>query len=1176
MRGFPHRNIVRLDSADESREVRLCMASLGDSLAALRTASSCVLTGMRGTAPAYLLARYTQSSTTHTVLCITPDAHTATACAEDIAFFSDGALVPQLFPSLEPPYQSLPSVNDVKIERLATLLALVHDRCRIVVAPIAALQQRVPPPTLFRNVVQTLHTGTVIARDALVSWLQESGYAGTPLVEDTGTMAVRGHVIDCWPVSERQPLRIEFDDDTVASLRHFDPSSQRSHHPCEVAILGPADTLLYTEVRQREALRQLKARADAADIPVKARQALVHALQHRLRPPLLEHLLPLFYAHPATLIDYLSPHTLVALCDPQQCAQQAREYLAQVDGLAMQAPEVAAIVPPQDIAVSWASLTQQWHGFTRCELGEAVATSSATVLSCPTDATAQLRTRYRLQRGHDPMTPIAEFLREQLTARQRIAIVCHTTLAAERTLDLLRWHGLAVGEHRAEQSHAIHIVVGQLSAGFHSPADGLLFLTEPELFGEKIRRHAPQRPSIAGAYTSFQDLAEGDIVVHEHHGIGRYAGLVTMALPATAASDFLQLEYLGGDKLYLPVYRLSQLQRYIGPGDGLPPLDRLGGTRWKTIRKKVLHSIRVMAQELLKIYAARKVHHGIAFSGRDHHLEEFEATFPYDETPDQWRAIEDTLADMQSEQPMDRLICGDVGYGKTEVAMRSAFRAAMDGRQVALLCPTTLLAFQHYHTFTARFAHTALRIELLSRFRTKEEQKAAVVTLAAGTVDIVIGTHRLLQRDIAIPRLGLLIIDEEQRFGVAHKERLRKLRETVDTLSLSATPIPRTLHMSMSGLRDVSIIQTPPADRHAVRTYIVPFDDRLIREAVEREVARGGQIFFVHNRVQTILAMRDHLQRLVPTARIAVAHGQMAEEDLEHAMEHFITRAADLLLCTSIIEAGLDIPAANTLIVNRADTFGLAQLYQIRGRVGRSNVQACAYLLIPPHADVKDGSGLTAVAARRLATLARYTELGSGFSIALHDLEMRGAGNLLGAQQSGHIAEVGYELFARLLERTIRQLQGEPIDEELDPEITIPFSARLPEAYIGDPNLRVAWYKRLASCTTDTALEAAEAELVDCFGALPEATSYLLQVIRLRLAAVALKLETVHVQEQFVRLKFHPSTHLSGAQLCAYVAQHPTTHQLRPDGTVHIRLPHLPAAELFRVVHQELRQLPHL
>ncbi|MBI2343580.1 MAG: transcription-repair coupling factor [Deltaproteobacteria bacterium] len=1152
------------------------MARLQEVISQLQRAPATVL-GLRGSARAYLLGALHAAAPTQQRLIVVPDETAATALMGDLAFFArtttDEAVC--AFPPGELPYRGHPLSVEAKASRLAVLCRLTAHQPATIIAPVTALLQPVPPRGLVLQQTQTFRTGMVMDQESMRQWLTDGGYCAMPLVEDIGTLARRGSLIDCWPPGAEHPLRIEWEGDTMVSLRTFDPATQRSQETWHEAVIGPAEAVLFTPDLQREALRVIKERADAADIPVPSRRVLQEAIALGRRTPILESALPLLYQHCATLCDYLPATMGISLCDPEQLLQVAHAYHTRLRTAAAEEPVLAALLPVDDAALAWEACERALRGHPCAQLAETLVDPPAAAIDVHTVATDHLRGEAQIAHPTaDPLTPVMTALRQLLEARVRCTIVCHTTLAADRTCDLLRWHGLetTAGDSPSRRG-AIAVTRGALSAGFLGEDDGLAFVTEAELFGRKMGQR-PRPPVRSGeAFTTFQDLTAGDHVVHERYGIGRYVGLETMILPGMAETDFLQLEYLGGDKLYLPVYQLGLLQRYLGTNEHPPHVDRLGGTRWNRIRQKVQQSIRTMAHELLRIYAARRVQKGYAFRGRDLALEEFEATFPYDETPDQWQAIEDTLRDMQAEQPMDRLICGDVGYGKTEVAVRAAYRATADGRQVALLCPTTLLAFQHFQTFSARFASMPIRIELLSRFRARPEQQAVVADLAQGAVDMIIGTHRLFQRDIQIPRLGLLIVDEEQRFGVAHKERLRKLRATVDTLTLSATPIPRTLHMAISGLRDVSIIQTPPADRHAIRTYIVPFDDRLIREAIVRELSRGGQIFFVHNRVQTIASMQDHLRRIVPEARLVVAHGQMEEHALEDAMRHFIQREADLLLCTSIIEAGLDIPAANTLIVNRADTFGLAQLYQIRGRVGRSNVQAAAYLLVPAHADMHTGEGMTPIAQRRLATLARYTELGSGFSIAMHDLELRGAGNLLGAQQSGHIAEIGYELFTRLLERTIRQLRGEETVEDIDPDMTLPIAAMLPSAYIADESLRLGWYKRLASCLTEEDLSAQEEELVDRFGPLPPAGIQLIQIIALRIAAIRLRIEQLHVQGTTLRLRFHQSTCVDPQQLFHMVAEDPGRYQLRPDGAFIVRFSALAEDAMVPTIRTLLHQL---
>jgi transcription-repair coupling factor (superfamily II helicase) len=629
-------------------------------------------------------------------------------------------------------------------------------------------------------------------------------------------------------------------------------------------------------------------------------------------------------------------------------------------------------------------------------------------------------------------------------------------------------------------------------------------------------------------------------MVHLDFGVGIYRGLQHLTLGAIEG-DFLLLEYAGGDKLYLPVDRISLVQRYVGAEGIEPHVDKLGGAAWDRAKAKAREAIKEMAEELLKIYAARQIQEKNGFSPPDELYREFEASFAFEETPDQLSAIDDVLRDMESSKPMDRLVCGDVGYGKTEVALRAAFKAVMDGKQVAVLVPTTVLAQQHLETFRERFRAYPVAVEMLSRFRSAKEQKTILAEVAKGGVDIIIGTHRLLQKDVAFKDLGLLIVDEEQRFGVTHKERLKKYRSVVDIITLTATPIPRTLYMSLMGIRDLSIIDTPPVDRLAIKTHVARFADELIHEAVLRELRRGGQIFFVHNRVQSIGAMAEHLGRIVPEARIAVAHGQMDEKELERVMLGFMHGETNLLLCTTIIESGLDIPNANTLIVNRADAFGLAQLYQLRGRVGRAKQRAYAYFLIP-------GEGaISADARERLRILQELTELGAGFRIATHDLEIRGGGDLLGARQSGNIAAVGFELYNELLEEAIRELKGEEMAVRVEPEIKLRIPAFVPEEYVRDPNQRLVIYKKLTQAASTEDIAEVEEELADRFGKLPLATTYLLDVMRLRLRFKALLITEAEFDGRRLVLSFHRQTPVSPDTIIALLRENPRKYQFTPD-----------------------------
>jgi transcription-repair coupling factor (superfamily II helicase) len=734
----------------------------------------------------------------------------------------------------------------------------------------------------------------------------------------------------------------------------------------------------------------------------------------------------------------------------------------------------------------------------------------------------------------------------------RVRLVVQDEAQAHRLKQILREHGLEAADGAQLGSpEGLGILVGECSQGFAVPALGSILLTEEELFGARRRTLRRPRFSRGAALTAFTDLVVGDLVVHEEHGIGRYLGLKTLPVD-DRQGDFLLLEYAEGSRLYLPVERLSVISKYAGADGAAARLDRLGGTSWQRVKESVRAALRQMAEELLRLYAARSVQDGHLFGSDTPWQREFEAAFRFEETPDQLRAIEEVKADMEKPRPMDRLVAGDVGYGKTEVALRAAFKAALDGRQVALLAPTTILAQQHWATFTERFGPFPLRVELLSRFRSPKEQKVVVAGLRQGTVDVVIGTHRLLSRDVAFRDLGLLIVDEEHRFGVAHKERIKQLRKSVDVLTLTATPIPRTLYMSLSGIRDLSIIETPPLDRLPVETVVAPFSRQLIREALERELARGGQVFFVHNRVQSLPSMTAFIQRLHPGARVVMAHGQMRAKDLEDVMLRFVGGQADVLVSTAIVESGLDIPASNTIVLNRADRFGLAQLYQLRGRVGRERQQAYAYLLIPADGRIDD------TAQKRLRVLQELTALGSGFRLALRDLEIRGAGNLLGTQQHGHIAAVGFDLYSKLLAEAVRELTGDVPPEAPEPVVTVEVEALLPESYVPEVTQRLALYKRLAGVARVEEVAEIRSELRDRFGPLPPPVVHLLEVVEIRIAARALGIERLEAVGGKAVVTFAPSTPVSPERLVRAASAGPGRVRLRKEFVVEAPIPRGP------------------
>ena len=740
---------------------------------------------------------------------------------------------------------------------------------------------------------------------------------------------------------------------------------------------------------------------------------------------------------------------------------------------------------------------------------------------------------------------IAELQRGKDAGEQAV-FVATTSGRAERMLELARdYHVIAMAATAAEDTHqaALLVTIGHLARGFRLPEGGLVIYAEADVFEEE--RRAPEQVRRRSATSVFlsdlRDLKVGDYVVHVDHGIGAFVGLKQLAVaPGEPPQEFMELRYAGEDKLFVPVERLDLVQKYTGATK--PPVDRLGGTTWEKAKTRVKKAMRDMAEELLKLYAARKAVPGYAFAADSHWQEEFEGAFPYELTPDQFTAIADIKADMESPTPMDRLLCGDVGYGKTEVAMRAAFKAVMDGKQVAVLAPTTILAFQHQKTLTERFAAFPVRIEMISRFRTKAEQKTVLEDLAAGRVEIIVGTHRLLSKDVEFRDLGLLVVDEEQRFGVAHKEKIKQLRKRVDVLTMTATPIPRTLNMSLAGIRDMSIIETPPKDRLSIQTHVVKFDSEVIRQALRHELERQGQVYVVHNRVESIASIANLITRLVPEARLAVGHGQMGEEQLEKTMLDFMAHKHDVLVATTIVENGLDIPNANTIIINRADRYGLSQLYQLRGRVGRSDRPAYAFLLIPPE------DNLSQVAKKRLAAIKEFSDLGSGFRVAALDLEIRGAGNLLGGEQSGHMESVGFEMYTKLLEETVRELKGEDIEDDLRATVNLRVDLKIDEGYIPDMNQRLMVYRRIASARTEQELERAVEEVRDRYGPLPTTILNLADYGRIRVMADRLGVETVDREGDRVVFRFRPQTRLDPAQLVNFVQRRADVTLVPPSG----------------------------
>ena len=1100
--------------------------------------------GLRGATGAFFLAQCLRQAPAPTV-CLLASPQAAETFAEDLRFFlgNEKSLVPHLslYPSWDvPAFEGISPSSEVIAAQVEGLYTLLSTATPIVVLSIDALAQRVMPQEDFFAATLRVQTGQEVPFSNVVDHLTQWGYRRVPLVEEKGEISVRGGIIDVFPPLATQPLRLEFLGDTVESLRLFDPTSQRSLDRLEEFTFLPMR--FFSLDRLRAARRTVETALADSEAKQREQQRIVENLKSGLPFPGIEFLLPYLYPKLETLGDYIPRGTVVWQIEPASLTTAGEHFWAQMHDCAAQANTAGHFVPdPHSLYLAAEETLQQLSLSLSVELAGLETLNADYTVADVTQTT--LKPILHTRSGDGGLTPLVEQLQHWHEDQQRVFLVVSSTLQASHLQTLLQGHTLHVPIVTAWQEHtadAAAIVIGTLSHGFLLPADRLVFIAEEEIFGERRHRRRSHPRPVADYLTSLSQLKAGDYVVHLDHGVGHYHGLRHLTV-AGIDGDYLHLEYANGDRMYLPVERINLVQKYIGADGHAPALDRLGGQSWEKVKRKTRELILAMARELIEIHAARATLSRPSVPPLGEDYEEFVARFPFEETSGQQAAIEDVIADLRSDKVMDRLVCGDVGYGKTEVALRAAFVAVQNGKQAAVLVPTTILAQQHAETFTRRFADYPIKIELLNRFRSAQESKGVVQGLAAGTVDIVIGTHRLLQRDIVFKNLGLMVIDEEHRFGVSHKEKIKKIRHQVDVLTLSATPIPRTLNMALMGLRDLSVIETPPVDRQAIRTYIARFDDTLIRSAILQELGRGGQVFFVHNRVETIEKMAKQLRELVPEAVIAVAHGQMPEHDLENVMLDFLHHRSNVLLCSSIIESGLDIPTANTLLINRADQFGLAQLYQLRGRVGRSAQRAYAYLLIP------DEHLLTKEATRRLEVLQELDDLGSGFRLAAHDLEIRGAGNLLGKEQSGQVAAVGFELYAQMLEETVLELRGGKIRVQLEPEIQLGFPAYIPEAFIPDVNQRLVFYKKLANVEDRTDLEDLAAEMEDRFGPLPQLVLSFLEVMDLRRVLRDYLVTAVYKKGEKVTLHFHPDSPVKGERLVTLVQKDRGRSQLTPD-----------------------------
>lgn len=1132
------------------------------------------VTGITGTGRVYFLAQLLVV-TERPCLIVLPTARDANRLFQELGFF-----LPESYTYPDPgdrrlyefpvydisPLAGLSPHRNIVNARLKTLYALTSEKNPIVITSIAAILLRIMPKDAFINTLEYLEVGEELVREDLIAKLESGGYQRTSLVEEMGDYAIRGGVVDIFPPLYSKPIRLEFWGDCIDSARYFDPLNQRSIGHLKEMILLPASEIIMDA-------GTLKRARSMGRLPEQGMEGCSFSGQEAW----LNH----FYHRLHTLMDYFPAQGMVFQLDPLRIAAEQNRFIEKVhsdiERYKRESIERGTPFPvTEGILLSADEWGERYSPHPHIDFSELpIELQSDAAMSIEVKGAFEVDNELDVRltgKGRISMAPLAKKISEWIGHGSRVVLVCRTEQQADRLKKILNNYDVVVEEvvvqwFRISPKRGLSICLGRLPKGFAWPEVGIHIISEDEIFGPKRpKARAKKGVDERGLdWTGFSQLKVGDLVVHQDHGIGRYGGLSKMEVESKV-NDFIMIQYAANDRLYIPADRISILQKYVGADEQDPKLDRLGGVSWNLAKQKAKKDIRKIAKQLVELYALRKHRDGFAFSRPDNTFKEFEAAFEHEETQDQITAIEDVLTDMEKDRPMDRLICGDVGYGKTEVALRAAFKAVMDGKQVALLVPTTVLAEQHYETFKNRMNLYRIAIGVLSRFRSKREQKEITAKTRSGKIDVLIGTHRILQKDIAFKDLGLLIIDEEQRFGVRQKERLKRYRALVDVLALTATPIPRTLHMSLMGVRDLSVIETPPEERLAIQTHLSRYDEATLKQAIESELERGGQVFFVHNRVKTIEKEAEKIRRLVPKARLAVAHGQMPERDLEETMIRFLRKEIDILVCTTIIESGLDIPSANTIIIDQVDRFGLSQIYQLRGRVGRSAENAYAYLFL------SDDSRLTRDAEKRLKALMDFSHLGAGIHLAMHDLKIRGGGNILGYTQSGHISAIGYELYLRLVEQAVAELKGEEWYEDINPEINVNLSAYLPEGYISDIDVRLNLYRRLSKLSEEMDLKAIMEEIHDRFGPPPTEVSNLLTLMAVRLDLKKRRINRLDIKNDALLFTFSHDSKVDTEKLIKWVGAQRDRFQFLSSTKLQIRIPNsTPIEALYKakdVIHE--------
>jgi transcription-repair coupling factor (superfamily II helicase) len=1113
------------------------------------------------------------------IVAVTADSRAAHTLEDELAVFA-GDLPVLHFPDWETlPYDLFAPHPQLVSQRIDTLNRLPGTRRGVLVVPVSTLMQRLAPRTHIAG------SGLSVARGQRLNLadeqrrLEASGYRNVPQVGEHGEFAVRGALLDIFPMGVDEPYRIELFDDEIESIRAFDPETQRSSHPVDAVNLLPAREFPLTDEAMRAFRDRLRER-----FPIDVRRCpLYQDMKQGVTPGGIEYYLPLFFDVTETLFDYLGDEALFVLANHSLDAAEA--FWKQTgDRYDQRAHDIERpVLPPVELYLPPQSLRERLNRVLRIDL---VGADDARAADTGTQAPPELAASGAAGGG------FAARLRDWVDAHaeRRVLIAADSAGRREALLEQLAtaelqpqvvedWQEFLArhaGEGRNDdEAMAIAITVAPLDRGFSLTQPALTLITERELVGERARTERKRRKTAErDPEAILRDLTELEIgapIVHVDHGVGRYLGLIALDVGGMPG-EFLAIEYARGDKLYVPVAQLALVSRYSGADDEHAPLHSLGGEAWERAKRKAAEKVRDVAAELLAIHAQRAARQGNAIEYDRAMLARFADGFPFEETPDQQAAIDAVLADLEAKQPMDRVVCGDVGFGKTEVALRAAVAVASAGKQVAVLVPTTLLAQQHFDSFRDRLADFPIRVELLSRFRAKQDVADALKRLADGKLDIVVGTHKLLQRDVKFRDLGLVIVDEEHRFGVRHKEQLKKLRAEVDLLTLTATPIPRTLNMAMSGMRDLSIIATPPAARMAVKTMVAQYDPALVREAFQRELARGGQVYFLHNSIDTIQRTARDLAELIPDARIRVAHGQMGAHELEQAMLDFHRQRFNVLVCTTIIESGIDVPTANTIVIDRADRFGLAQLHQLRGRVGRSHHRAYAYLIVP------DRKAMTADAEKRLAALESLEELGAGFTLATHDMEIRGAGELLGEAQSGQIEAIGFSLYNELLERAVHALRSGKVPDfdlggDSGTEIELHMPALIPDDYLPDVHTRLTLYKRVASANDEEGLRELQVEMIDRFGLLPAATKNLFAIASLKLRADALGIRKLDLGAAGGRITFRAKPDVDPATIIRLIQQKPRVYKLDGQDKLRIAMELPEPADRLRVAGELLETL---